>query len=156
MGSGVIYYEYEKREKLEDYDLKADAELGTFKIRFGSRRRGCQRVGDSFRHPKVGWVKDTIKRESEGWNPLMRRRMLARKIPRKRSLLYFPCLWTLMLTEDYLRYIEGLRRRPELSPLRSRQASVSDSPWSQLIDSLPVITLRVMISPEFGNRHCRV
>ncbi|MED6126841.1 hypothetical protein PIB30_082395, partial [Stylosanthes scabra] len=33
MGSGVIYYEYEKREKFEDYNLKADAELGTFKIR---------------------------------------------------------------------------------------------------------------------------
>ncbi|MED6157164.1 hypothetical protein PIB30_020831 [Stylosanthes scabra] len=33
MGSGVIYYEYEKREKFEDYNMKADAELGTFKIR---------------------------------------------------------------------------------------------------------------------------
>ncbi|MED6150065.1 hypothetical protein PIB30_068593 [Stylosanthes scabra] len=33
MGSGVIYYEYEKREKFEDYDMKVDAELGTFKIR---------------------------------------------------------------------------------------------------------------------------
>ncbi|MED6201026.1 hypothetical protein PIB30_091003 [Stylosanthes scabra] len=33
MGSGVIYYEYEKRDKFEDYDLKADAGLGTFKIR---------------------------------------------------------------------------------------------------------------------------
>ncbi|MED6216387.1 hypothetical protein PIB30_007365 [Stylosanthes scabra] len=33
MGSGVIYYEYEKREKFEDYDMKAAAELGTFKIR---------------------------------------------------------------------------------------------------------------------------
>ncbi|MED6188447.1 hypothetical protein PIB30_086063 [Stylosanthes scabra] len=33
MGSGVIYYEYEKHEKLEDYDMKADAELGTFKIK---------------------------------------------------------------------------------------------------------------------------
>ncbi|MED6126964.1 hypothetical protein PIB30_083572 [Stylosanthes scabra] len=33
MGSGVIYYEYEKCEKFEDYDLKADVELGTFKIR---------------------------------------------------------------------------------------------------------------------------
>ncbi|MED6161005.1 hypothetical protein PIB30_056655 [Stylosanthes scabra] len=33
MESGVIYYEYEKREKFEDYDLKANAELGTFKIR---------------------------------------------------------------------------------------------------------------------------
>ncbi|MED6221270.1 hypothetical protein PIB30_052823 [Stylosanthes scabra] len=33
MGNGVIYYQYEKREKLEDYDLKADAELGTFKIK---------------------------------------------------------------------------------------------------------------------------
>ncbi|MED6143934.1 hypothetical protein PIB30_010598 [Stylosanthes scabra] len=32
MGSGVIYYEYEKHEKFEDYDMKADAELGTFKI----------------------------------------------------------------------------------------------------------------------------
>ncbi|MED6133142.1 hypothetical protein PIB30_025777 [Stylosanthes scabra] len=33
MGSAMIYYEYEKREKFEDYDMKADAELGTFKIR---------------------------------------------------------------------------------------------------------------------------
>ncbi|MED6127890.1 hypothetical protein PIB30_092401 [Stylosanthes scabra] len=33
MGNGVIYYEYDKRKKFEDYDLKADAELGTFKIR---------------------------------------------------------------------------------------------------------------------------
>ncbi|MED6160592.1 hypothetical protein PIB30_052857 [Stylosanthes scabra] len=33
MGSGVIYNEYEKRKKFEDYDMKADAELGTFKIR---------------------------------------------------------------------------------------------------------------------------
>ncbi|MED6201734.1 hypothetical protein PIB30_098039 [Stylosanthes scabra] len=33
MGSGVIYYKYEKREKFEDYDMKADADLGTFKIR---------------------------------------------------------------------------------------------------------------------------
>ncbi|MED6171223.1 hypothetical protein PIB30_038850 [Stylosanthes scabra] len=33
MGSGVIYYEYKKREKFEDYDMNADAELGTFKIR---------------------------------------------------------------------------------------------------------------------------
>ncbi|MED6157578.1 hypothetical protein PIB30_024419 [Stylosanthes scabra] len=45
MGSGVIYYEYEKREKFEDYDMDADAELRTFKIRrydFG---------GKSFVHP---------------------------------------------------------------------------------------------------------
>ncbi|MED6182611.1 hypothetical protein PIB30_030091 [Stylosanthes scabra] len=33
MGSGVIYYEYEKREKFEDHDMRANAELGTFKIR---------------------------------------------------------------------------------------------------------------------------
>ncbi|MED6210546.1 hypothetical protein PIB30_065114 [Stylosanthes scabra] len=33
MGSGVIYYEYEKREKFEDYDMNADAERGTFKNR---------------------------------------------------------------------------------------------------------------------------
>ncbi|MED6143994.1 hypothetical protein PIB30_011239 [Stylosanthes scabra] len=33
MGSGVIYYKYEKREKFEDYDMKTDVELGTFKIR---------------------------------------------------------------------------------------------------------------------------
>ncbi|MED6121873.1 hypothetical protein PIB30_034191 [Stylosanthes scabra] len=31
MGSGVIYYEYEKRETFEDHDMRADAELGTFK-----------------------------------------------------------------------------------------------------------------------------
>ncbi|MED6140724.1 hypothetical protein PIB30_096242 [Stylosanthes scabra] len=33
LGSGVIYYEYEKREKFEDYDMEAEAELGIFKIR---------------------------------------------------------------------------------------------------------------------------
>ncbi|MED6128661.1 hypothetical protein PIB30_100085 [Stylosanthes scabra] len=33
MGSSVIYYEYEKRETFEDHDMRADAELGTFKIR---------------------------------------------------------------------------------------------------------------------------
>ncbi|MED6200836.1 hypothetical protein PIB30_089146 [Stylosanthes scabra] len=33
MGSGVIFYEYEKHEKFEDYDMDANAELGTFKIR---------------------------------------------------------------------------------------------------------------------------
>ncbi|MED6123743.1 hypothetical protein PIB30_052232 [Stylosanthes scabra] len=33
MGSGVIFYEYEKRGKFEDYNMKADVELGTFKIR---------------------------------------------------------------------------------------------------------------------------
>ncbi|MED6122539.1 hypothetical protein PIB30_040695 [Stylosanthes scabra] len=33
MGSGVIFYEYEKREKFEDHDMRADAELGTFKVR---------------------------------------------------------------------------------------------------------------------------
>ncbi|MED6134834.1 hypothetical protein PIB30_040615 [Stylosanthes scabra] len=45
MRSGIIYYEYEKREKFEDYDLKADAELGTFKIR-------CYHFdNESFVHP---------------------------------------------------------------------------------------------------------
>ncbi|MED6213588.1 hypothetical protein PIB30_094871 [Stylosanthes scabra] len=45
MGSGVIYYEYVKRDKFEDYDLKADAELGTFKIR-------CYHFdNESFVHP---------------------------------------------------------------------------------------------------------
>ncbi|MED6109285.1 hypothetical protein PIB30_031945 [Stylosanthes scabra] len=33
LGSGFIFYEYEKREKFDDYDMKADDELGTFKIR---------------------------------------------------------------------------------------------------------------------------
>ncbi|MED6178063.1 hypothetical protein PIB30_104132 [Stylosanthes scabra] len=33
MESGIIFYEYEKREKFEDYDEKADEELGTIKIR---------------------------------------------------------------------------------------------------------------------------
>ncbi|MED6203967.1 hypothetical protein PIB30_004554 [Stylosanthes scabra] len=33
MGSGVIFYEHEKCEKFEDYDMKAGAELGTFKTR---------------------------------------------------------------------------------------------------------------------------
>ncbi|MED6127055.1 hypothetical protein PIB30_084414 [Stylosanthes scabra] len=33
MGSGVIFYEYDRREKFEDFDMKADAALGTFTIR---------------------------------------------------------------------------------------------------------------------------
>ncbi|MED6181662.1 hypothetical protein PIB30_021254 [Stylosanthes scabra] len=33
MGSGVIFYEYKKREKFEDNDMDADADLGTFKTR---------------------------------------------------------------------------------------------------------------------------
>ncbi|MED6185050.1 hypothetical protein PIB30_053236 [Stylosanthes scabra] len=33
MGSSVIFYEYEKHEKFEDHDMRADAELGTFKTR---------------------------------------------------------------------------------------------------------------------------
>ncbi|MED6157572.1 hypothetical protein PIB30_024413 [Stylosanthes scabra] len=45
MGSGVIYYEYEKREKFEDYDMEADSELGTFKI------RRYHFDGESFVHP---------------------------------------------------------------------------------------------------------
>ncbi|MED6127725.1 hypothetical protein PIB30_090848 [Stylosanthes scabra] len=45
MGGGVIYYEYEKRDKFEDYDMKADADLGTFKIR-------CYHFdNESFVHP---------------------------------------------------------------------------------------------------------
>ncbi|MED6153123.1 hypothetical protein PIB30_098540 [Stylosanthes scabra] len=33
MGSGAIFYEYEKRKEFEDHDTRADVELGTFKIR---------------------------------------------------------------------------------------------------------------------------
>ncbi|MED6198565.1 hypothetical protein PIB30_067633 [Stylosanthes scabra] len=81
---------------------------------------------------------------------------LVREISRKRLLLHLPCLWTSIQKKDYLCYTKELRRRPELSPLRSRQVSASDLPRRQLIDSLMVITLRVMISLEIGNRHCRV
>ncbi|MED6118665.1 hypothetical protein PIB30_004714 [Stylosanthes scabra] len=91
-----------------------------------------------------------------GMEPLSSRRMLTRKIPRKRFLLHLLCLWTSIRKKDYLHYIKELKRRPELSLLRSRQASVSDLRRRQLIDGLTTITLRVMISLEFGNRHCRV
>ncbi|MED6194923.1 hypothetical protein PIB30_033144, partial [Stylosanthes scabra] len=87
--------------------------------------------------------------------PLSRRRMLTRRTPRKRFLLHLPCLWTSMLKKDYIRYIEELRRRSELPPLRSREVSAPDLPRRQMIDSLTVITPRVMISLEFGNCHCR-
>ncbi|MED6205646.1 hypothetical protein PIB30_019585 [Stylosanthes scabra] len=155
MGSGVIYYEYEKREMVEDYNMKADAELGTFK------NRRYHLDDEAFVHPLRSVrldpdLSDTTKRELEGWNPQSRRRMLVRKIPRKRFLLHLTCLWTSMRKKDYLRYIKELKRRPELSPLRSRQASAPNLPRRQLIDSLTVITLRVMISLEFGNRHCQV
>ncbi|MED6134858.1 hypothetical protein PIB30_040871 [Stylosanthes scabra] len=90
-----------------------------------------------------------------GMEPLSRRRMLTRKIPRKRFLLHLLCLQTLIQKKDYLRYIWKLRRRPELPPFCSRQVSAPDLPRRQMINSLPVITLRVMISLEFGNCHCR-
>ncbi|MED6197906.1 hypothetical protein PIB30_061207, partial [Stylosanthes scabra] len=73
MGSGIIFYEYEKREKFEDYDTRADAELGT---------------------------RSTILRLDE-------------------------------------------------------QVSAPDLPRRQLIDSRAVVTLRAMISLEFGNCHCQ-
>ncbi|MED6140227.1 hypothetical protein PIB30_091142, partial [Stylosanthes scabra] len=72
------------------------------------------------------------------------------RIPRKRFLFHLPYLWTSMRKEDYLRYIKELKRRPKLSPLCSRQASAPDLPRRQPIDSLTVITLRVMISLELA------
>ncbi|MED6175306.1 hypothetical protein PIB30_077156 [Stylosanthes scabra] len=33
MGSGVIFYKYEKHEKFDDHDMRSDAVLGTLKIR---------------------------------------------------------------------------------------------------------------------------
>ncbi|MED6180656.1 hypothetical protein PIB30_012254 [Stylosanthes scabra] len=45
MGSGIIFYEYEKCEKFEDFNVRADAELGTFKAR-------CYHFDDeAFVHP---------------------------------------------------------------------------------------------------------
>ncbi|MED6115907.1 hypothetical protein PIB30_095155 [Stylosanthes scabra] len=112
MGNGIIFYKYEKREKFEDYDVRAGAELGT--------------------RPAILRFRGRV------------------------FLLHLPCLWTSMLKKDYIRYVEELRRRSELPPLRSREVSAPDLPRRQIIDSLTVITPRVMISLEFGNRHCRV
>ncbi|MED6171053.1 hypothetical protein PIB30_037058 [Stylosanthes scabra] len=151
MGSGVIYYEYEECEKFEDYGMKADIELGTFKIR-------RYRLDDEASvHPlyRVGWVKDTIKRESEGWNPLMRKRMLSREIPRKRFLLHFPYLWTSMRKKNYLRHVKELKRRPELSPLC--QTSFCIRFTKESTDRQPAGHNASSYDPlEFGNRHCRV
>ncbi|MED6152927.1 hypothetical protein PIB30_096641, partial [Stylosanthes scabra] len=49
MGSGVIYYEHEKREQFEDYVEKADAKLGTIKIRRydGDPKTGSEKAGRS-------------------------------------------------------------------------------------------------------------
>ncbi|MED6202427.1 hypothetical protein PIB30_105321, partial [Stylosanthes scabra] len=74
--------------------------------------------------------------------------MLTRKIPRKIFLLHLPCVWTSMLKKYYIRYIKELKRRPELPPFCSRQVSTPDLPRRQMIDSLTVITPRVMISLE--------
>ncbi|MED6218313.1 hypothetical protein PIB30_025716 [Stylosanthes scabra] len=221
MGSGVIYYEYEKCEKFEDYDLKADAELGTFKIRRyhfdnesfvhplhsirfdldrpykipiealmanqplsssdntktsaqGShhsrhssptphyspsidlvRRRDRLRVGNSFRHLKVGCAMETKKkRRLEGCNPVSRRKKLVRrmkrrrirkKIPRKtkkkrtpRGRFYFYLFaygcgpdedyLQYLEVEDYLQYLEVRQHSPEYSPFHSGQALVPDLP----------------------------
>ncbi|MED6115836.1 hypothetical protein PIB30_094523 [Stylosanthes scabra] len=71
--------------------------------------------------------------------------MLARKISASS-----PLPMDIVATKDYLRFIEKLERRPELSPLRSSQAFVSDSPRRHLSGSPTVITLRVMISLELA------
>ncbi|MED6188226.1 hypothetical protein PIB30_084059, partial [Stylosanthes scabra] len=59
-------------------------------------------------------------------------------------------------TEDYLRFNEDLERCPEPSPFRSNHASVPDSPEEVSDRQSDVLTLRVMILPEFGKHHNHV
>ncbi|MED6107653.1 hypothetical protein PIB30_016096 [Stylosanthes scabra] len=141
MGSGVIYYEYEKREKFEDYDMKADDELGTFKI------RRFHFDNESFVHPlhsvrfdpdrpyeipiealmEIGGMDPSEKEESSEEDPEMEEEYseevgdLEDRVPATPSLPM-----DIDVEEDFQRYVEELGCAPEPSPLRSSQASVPD------------------------------
>ncbi|MED6121667.1 hypothetical protein PIB30_032323 [Stylosanthes scabra] len=199
MGSGVIHYKYNKLEKFEDYDLKADPELGIFKTRHYNlmmnlsfilsialdltliiRTRGlsstqrvllssstkedssfCRRLASkTLRSPKSwelipqskGWMckKDEEEEEIGGMKPSIEKERVSKEEEEEEDLEReedpeeeVPASTSspvdIDATEDYLQFIE-CRIRPRIH---------------QTV-SLIVITLRVMIFLEFGNRHHRV
>ncbi|MED6196761.1 hypothetical protein PIB30_050417 [Stylosanthes scabra] len=190
MGSGVIYYEYEKRENFEEYDMRADVELGTFKIRryhfdnesfvhplhsvwfdpdrpyetsiealmvdmiVSSSKDEKSSTGSSLRKPRSwelippseGWMCDgDDEREIGGMEPSIKKDESIEEDPEEEdpeeeeggiedeedSKEGIPASSSppmdIDAEEDYLHCIEELEYRPEPSPLRSSQASVSDS-----------------------------
>ncbi|MED6175029.1 hypothetical protein PIB30_074637 [Stylosanthes scabra] len=199
MGSGVIYYEYEKHEKFEDHDMRADAELGTFKIRHyhfdnesfvhplhsvrfdpdrpykipiealmadkiasaskseessAERRRSSRRSSPRYSPgsvrkprswelipPSEGWMCDaddekeiggmdpSEKGESSEEDPDMKEEYPEEVGNLEDRVTATPSLpMDIDAEEDFQRYVEELGRAPELSPLRSSQASVPDEP----------------------------
>ncbi|MED6224425.1 hypothetical protein PIB30_083886 [Stylosanthes scabra] len=217
MGSSVIFYEYEKREKFEDHDMRSDAELGTLKIRryhfdnesfvyplhseipiealmadkivsaskseesSAERRRSSRRPSPryfprtmpvaqrerstssvmgtrSFRRgtasgsvrkprswelipPSEGWMCDADdEKEIGGMEPSEEGESseedpeMEEEYPEEAGNPEdrVPCTPSLPMDidaeDDFQRYVEELGRAPELSPLRSSQASVPDEP----------------------------
>ncbi|MED6200929.1 hypothetical protein PIB30_090075 [Stylosanthes scabra] len=157
MGRGVIYYEYEKREKFEDYDLKADAELGTFKI------RRYHFDNESFIHPLhsvrfdpdrpyevpiEALMADQPLSSSDKGKTYARGSHHSRRLSptphyslrmsssTRRVVLPSPTVASSSLCrrvavdadEDYLQYLEVLQHSLEYSFIHSRHASVPDLP----------------------------
>ncbi|MED6222254.1 hypothetical protein PIB30_062522 [Stylosanthes scabra] len=154
MGSGVIYYQYERREKFEDYDTKANAELGTFKIsvRFDPDRpyeilsstkdkKSSTRRSSSSRRPTPHYSprsipvaqrypsvkKDESSEEDSEEDPEEEEREPEEDDNPEDGIPATPSLpMDIDAKEDYQRNIEELGRAPEYSPLRSSQAFVPD------------------------------
>ncbi|MED6170982.1 hypothetical protein PIB30_036339 [Stylosanthes scabra] len=152
MRSGVIYYEYEKCKKFEDFDMKANAELGTFKIRrdhfdyeYFVHHLHCTpntallSEGGIVDPASVfifdGCAKE-MKRKKEigGMEPSVEKKEASEKNPEEEEdpeeeVYASPSLsMDIDASEDYLQIIEELERRPEYSLIRSGHASVPDSP----------------------------
>ncbi|MED6171072.1 hypothetical protein PIB30_037273 [Stylosanthes scabra] len=141
MGSGINCYEYEKRGKFKDYDMKADAELGTFKIRryhldeeasihpLHSVRIDLEcsykirfevsrvpKSWDSFRQIKgIGGMEASIEKKDASEEDF-----------EEEVLASFSLFMDIDTGEDYLRFINELERPPEYSSLRSSQPSAPD------------------------------
>ncbi|MED6155804.1 hypothetical protein PIB30_008706 [Stylosanthes scabra] len=145
MGSGVIYYEYEKREKFEDHDMNADAELGdhgTRSFRHGTASSSVRKLRSwELIPPSEGWMCDADdEKEIGGMNPFEKEESseedpeMEEEVPEEAGnpedkVPTTPSLpMDIDAEEDFQHYIEELGRTPEPSPLRSNQASVPDEP----------------------------
>ncbi|MED6187614.1 hypothetical protein PIB30_078073 [Stylosanthes scabra] len=131
MGSGVIYYEYEKREKFEDSDVKADAELGMFRI------RRCHFDDKFLVHPPQNVRFDPDRPYEIPIETLMEdRTSMLVKIIYGSSMSWNALLSILPFVVVKLLYLMYQQRH--------------------LSDRLAVTTIRVMICPEFGSHSRRV
>ncbi|MED6190334.1 hypothetical protein PIB30_104914 [Stylosanthes scabra] len=179
MGSEIIYYEIEKREKYEDSDEKADSNMAIVKtrryhfedepfihplhsIRFDMdrlyelpiesllvlRRRDSSKKKDPSPVEDAKGIEEEDKDEDEdeedpGEDAL------------EEEMPTIPRLMDVDANEDYLQYLEELRRHPEYFPVHSGQAfaqNPSDDTQSSSSDarSQPSIDLSSIWPPPVG------